>query len=323
MPRSAFEPVFSIRSCPLSGQRVNPGPSKSAGPASALTSFVRKAEFIQKCPLQLSRVRIGARPLHPPILPKCQNLKRSPCACHRPSKARESESHVYGSNAQPAHTLAPARSRIDCLRQLPPPTPSLASPGPDLLRTNPDSFWNQLRDEQFSIPPQRICLNNGSLGVIPKSVLKEMTVYLQNAAALEMTDPPRWGYETLDSERRRRSGGGGSVRRQAQRSKPAVRRETKAASRLRLTAAQQMILRGIMLSVGGALSGELAALDFNRVSTYGAHRVCSSSVDRFAARLQHLCLVAKSYQPGRGLHLRSRQSGHRRLSGMSHWRRNH
>lgn len=76
-----------------------------------------------------------------------------------------------------------------------------ALPVSDLLRENPGEYWARIRKEQFLIPNDRAFLNNGSLGVTPKPVLNAMTSYLERAAALEMEDTPRWGYETLDAER--------------------------------------------------------------------------------------------------------------------------
>lgn len=74
-------------------------------------------------------------------------------------------------------------------------------PEPDLLRRDPEAYWTRIRNEQFLLPRDRIFLNNGSLGVTPKPVLRAMVNFLERAAALEMEEPPRWGYETLDAER--------------------------------------------------------------------------------------------------------------------------
>lgn len=74
-------------------------------------------------------------------------------------------------------------------------------PEPGLLSRDPEGYWTRVRQEQFLLPHDRIFLNNGSLGVTPKPVLRAMTNYLERAAALEMDDAPRWGYETLDAER--------------------------------------------------------------------------------------------------------------------------
>jgi isopenicillin-N epimerase len=76
-----------------------------------------------------------------------------------------------------------------------------ALPSDSLFRSNPEAYWTQLRKEQFLLPDWRHFLNNGSLGVTPKPVLKSVTDYMERAAALLMDDYPRWGYETLDAER--------------------------------------------------------------------------------------------------------------------------
>jgi len=76
-----------------------------------------------------------------------------------------------------------------------------ALPSAELLRRAPETYWTLLRREQFLLPDDRLFLNNGSLGVTPRPVLRAMTDYLERAAALEMDDAPRWGYETLDTER--------------------------------------------------------------------------------------------------------------------------
>jgi selenocysteine lyase/cysteine desulfurase len=53
------------------------------------------------------------------------------------------------------------------------------------------------------LPEQRVFLNNGSLGVAPKPVVRAVTDYLERSAALILPDGeyPRWGYETLDEHR--------------------------------------------------------------------------------------------------------------------------
>ena len=71
-----------------------------------------------------------------------------------------------------------------------------ALPAPAQLRSDPDGYWARIRREQFLIPEDRAFLNNGSLGVTPRPVLSAMVDYLERAAALEMEDTPRWGYET-------------------------------------------------------------------------------------------------------------------------------
>ena len=75
-------------------------------------------------------------------------------------------------------------------------------PSTSLLRDDPDGYWARLRAEQFLMPDERVFLNTGSLGVIPRPVLAAMTAYLERSAALHIDEGyPRWGYETLDEER--------------------------------------------------------------------------------------------------------------------------
>ena len=79
-------------------------------------------------------------------------------------------------------------------------------PTHDLLRSDPEIYWNQLREEQFLMPGKRAFLNTGSLGVTARPVLEAVVNYLKKAAelefsALQVEQYPRWGYETLDEER--------------------------------------------------------------------------------------------------------------------------
>lgn len=74
-------------------------------------------------------------------------------------------------------------------------------PDDSLLRRDPEAYWRRIRDEQFLLPGWRAFLNNGSLGIAPRPVLKAVTDYLQSSAALEMDYYPRWGYETMDEFR--------------------------------------------------------------------------------------------------------------------------
>jgi selenocysteine lyase/cysteine desulfurase len=71
-----------------------------------------------------------------------------------------------------------------------------------LLERDPEAYWNRIRDEQFLLPGWRAFMNNGSLGVAPRPVVRAVTDYLERSAGLAMDDYPRWGYETLDEERR-------------------------------------------------------------------------------------------------------------------------
>ena len=74
-------------------------------------------------------------------------------------------------------------------------------PDPALRQREPEKYWLQVRREQFLLPGWRAFLNNGSLGVAPRPVVRAVTEFLENAAALVSDEYPRWGYETLDEER--------------------------------------------------------------------------------------------------------------------------
>jgi len=78
-----------------------------------------------------------------------------------------------------------------------------ALPDPSLADRDPEAYWLRIRNEQFLLPEQRVFLNNGSLGVTPRPVVKATCDYMERAAALLMdeTDYPRWGYETLEEHR--------------------------------------------------------------------------------------------------------------------------
>lgn len=81
-----------------------------------------------------------------------------------------------------------------------------AESGPDLphlglLQSDPERFWSQLRSEHFLLPENRVFLNNGSLGVVPKSVLQTIIATTTRAAEYSTDNIVRWGYETLESDR--------------------------------------------------------------------------------------------------------------------------
>ncbi len=86
---------------------------------------------------------------------------------------------------------------------LPAATAADGGPLPDaaLLERDPETYWKRIRDEQFLLPDWRAFMNNGSLGITPRPVLKAVTDYLSQSAALVNDDYPRWGYETLDEQR--------------------------------------------------------------------------------------------------------------------------
>jgi isopenicillin-N epimerase len=70
-----------------------------------------------------------------------------------------------------------------------------------LAAEDTEAFWSRLRREQFLLPDWRIYLNNGSLGVPPKPVVKAVSDFMSRSAALLTDEYPRWGYETLDEPR--------------------------------------------------------------------------------------------------------------------------
>ena len=78
-----------------------------------------------------------------------------------------------------------------------------ALPAAALAGHDPEKYWRLIRDEQFLLPEKRVFLNNGSLGVAPKPVVRAVAGYLETSAALMVPDGeyPRWGYETLDPHR--------------------------------------------------------------------------------------------------------------------------
>lgn len=81
-------------------------------------------------------------------------------------------------------------------------TAPLPLPEEKLREKDPEKYWKRIRDEQFLLPNWRAFLNNGSLGITPRPVLKTVADFLYSSAALEMDWYPRWGYETLDEHRK-------------------------------------------------------------------------------------------------------------------------
>lgn len=76
-----------------------------------------------------------------------------------------------------------------------------ALPPDTLFQKDPEAYWKKLREEQFLLPDWRIFLNNGSLGVTPKPVLKAVVDYMEQSAGLLMDEYPRWGYELMEKHR--------------------------------------------------------------------------------------------------------------------------
>jgi selenocysteine lyase/cysteine desulfurase len=76
----------------------------------------------------------------------------------------------------------------------------LAAPA-QLLASDPEAYWTRIRREHFLLPEWRTYLNNGSLGVAPRSAVKAVVDYMERGASLTEDEYPRWGYETLDPHR--------------------------------------------------------------------------------------------------------------------------
>jgi isopenicillin-N epimerase len=70
-----------------------------------------------------------------------------------------------------------------------------------LAAEDAEAYWKRIRREQFLLPDWRIFLNNGSLGVAPKPVVKAVSDYVHHSGTLESDEYARWGYETLDPHR--------------------------------------------------------------------------------------------------------------------------
>ena len=79
--------------------------------------------------------------------------------------------------------------------------PAQSLPPKALLASNADKYWSQVRKEQFYLPEWRAFLNNGSLGVAPRKVVDAVFEFERAGDARTGDEYPRWGYETLDSER--------------------------------------------------------------------------------------------------------------------------
>lgn len=80
-------------------------------------------------------------------------------------------------------------------------TPIPALPDPGLRARDPESYWEQVRRDQFLLPDDRAFLNPGSLGVMPRVVLRAVCESLLRSAEYPVEAVPRWGYEVLEPER--------------------------------------------------------------------------------------------------------------------------
>lgn len=73
----------------------------------------------------------------------------------------------------------------------------LPLPEDSLFRTDPERYWEKIRQEQFVLPEWRAYLNTGSVGSAPKPVLKATAEALEKGASYAGNGYPRWGYEPL------------------------------------------------------------------------------------------------------------------------------
>lgn len=74
-------------------------------------------------------------------------------------------------------------------------------PDDKLAERNPEAYWKRIREDQFFLPNWRAFLNNGSLGIAPKPVVRAVAEYLEQSAGLAMDYYPRWGYEVMEEQR--------------------------------------------------------------------------------------------------------------------------
>jgi isopenicillin-N epimerase len=80
-------------------------------------------------------------------------------------------------------------------------TRPLPLPQESMHRSDPETYWLRIRKEQFYLPDWRVFLNNGSLGVAPRPVVKAMIDFEEQGDGRITDEYPRWGYETLDEMR--------------------------------------------------------------------------------------------------------------------------
>lgn len=76
-----------------------------------------------------------------------------------------------------------------------------ALPSKELLKRDPDRYWARIRSRQFVLPEWRVFLNPGSLGPMPRPVLKAVFDSLTQVAEYTSDQTVRWGYETLEKDR--------------------------------------------------------------------------------------------------------------------------
>ena len=76
-----------------------------------------------------------------------------------------------------------------------------ALPDAALRTTDPEAYWTRIRRDQFLLSEQRAFLNPGSLGVMPRPVLKAVFDSMQRGAEYATDTVERWGYESLEAER--------------------------------------------------------------------------------------------------------------------------
>jgi len=81
-----------------------------------------------------------------------------------------------------------------------------ALPDPTLRRTDPETYWSRIRRDQFLLPEKRAFLNPGSLGVMPRPVLKAVFDSMQRGAEYPTDTVQRWGYEAMEPERAEMAG---------------------------------------------------------------------------------------------------------------------
>lgn len=85
-------------------------------------------------------------------------------------------------------------------------SPPMPLPQQEVLGTNPEKYWTDLRRDQFLLADSRVFLNNGSLGLTPRPVLQAVIDSLTRGAEYSVDQVHRWGYEKLPEERAQMAG---------------------------------------------------------------------------------------------------------------------